>query len=159
MKQDLFYDAPRERVYAMLTDPSFREEVCDAQHVLRRTVKVAPHEGDRDGADVEIERVQPITGVPAVARGFVGAEITIRQTETWSSPSRADLVLSIPGKPGEMRGTVTLEQDGDGTVETVDAEVQVTLPLVGGKLEKLIVDTVRNALDVEHEVGSRRLSG
>ncbi len=34
---DLTYDAPAERVTAMLADPAFREEVCDFIQAVRRS--------------------------------------------------------------------------------------------------------------------------
>ena len=37
---DLEYDAAPEAVAAMLADPAFREQVCDALHVLRHEVSV-----------------------------------------------------------------------------------------------------------------------
>ena len=37
---DMAYDAPQDAVLAMLADPAFREEVCDYQRVLRKSVTV-----------------------------------------------------------------------------------------------------------------------
>ena len=39
-----------------------------------------------------------------------------------------------------MRGTITLVESGDETVETVVGDIKVSIPLVGGKLEGLIGD-------------------
>ena len=65
----------------------------------------------------------------------------------------------IPGKPGQMSGTVTLRESGGTTTETVDMEVRVGIPLVGGKLESLIADLLRKALRAENAVGRRHLEG
>lgn len=143
--RELEYDAPADRVREMLLDPSFREQVADAQRVLRRTVHV-------DGTDVRIELVHASAGVPAFATKFVGDEITIVQEESWSGTS-ADVRIAIPGKPGEMSGTARLAENDGTTVESVDLTVKVNIPLVGGKIEKLIAGLLGKALSAEHRVG------
>jgi hypothetical protein len=57
-----------------------------------------------------------------------------------------------------MRGTITLAESGGTTTETVDVEVKVHIPLVGGKIEGLIVDLLRKALVAEGKVGRDYLS-
>jgi hypothetical protein len=142
----LTYDAPAEAVAAMLDDPAFREAVLERQHVLRGTV-------DIDGDVVTIEQVRSADDIPPVARSFVGDEIVIVQTETWTGPTGATLELAIPGKPGHAAGTLLLSESGGTTTETVELGISVRIPLVGGKIEAMIADIVAHALDKEHEVG------
>jgi hypothetical protein len=146
LTQKLTYDAPAEAVTAMLDDPAFREAVLARQKVLRGSV-------DIDGDVARIEQVRSGHDIPSFAKKFVGDEIVIVQTETWTSPTSADLELAIPGKPGEAVGTIALTESGGTTTEVVDLEVSVRIPLVGGKVEGMIADLVRAALEREHEVG------
>lgn len=146
LTQQLAYDASAEAVAAMLDDPAFREEVLARQKVARGSV-------DIDGDVVRIEQVRSADGIPSFVRTFVGDQIVIVQTETWNSPTSADIVLAIPGKPIEAVGTLTLTESGDTTTESVDLTVSVKIPLVGGKVEGMMADMVRVALDVEHRVG------
>ena len=97
---ELTYDAPLADVAAMLADPAFREQVCDDQHVLRHEVSVSGSAEDGD-LEVTIDQVQAADGIPSFAKKFVGDEIVIVQTETWTSAHGADVELAIPGKPGE----------------------------------------------------------
>lgn len=156
LRQELTYDAPLAAVAAMLRDPGFREEVCRRQRVVSQRVEVTV---DGDAAEVEVERVQAVTGVPAFAAKVVGDEITVVQRETWHDLHRGDYAVGIPGKPGQIRGTVTLQEADGRTVETVDLEVTVSVPLLGGKLEGLVVELLGKALRKEHEVGAARLAG
>lgn len=155
IKHELTYDAPVEDVAGMLADPSFREEVCDHQRVLRHEVSIT---GSGAGMKVRVEQVQPAKGLPSFATRFVGDEITIVQTEDWTSASGADLEVAIPGKPGDMKGTISLEEHGGQTVETVALEVKVSIPLVGGKIEGLVADMLIKALKAENEVGRTYLA-
>jgi hypothetical protein len=58
-----------------------------------------------------------------------------------------------------MTGTATLVPDERGVTEKVDMTVTVNLPLIGGKVEGLIADMLRKALDSEHTVGKEWLAG
>lgn len=146
LHKELAYDASIDAVNAMLMDPAFREKVLERQRVLRGSVTV-------DGTVVEIEQVMAATGIPSFAKKFVGDEIVIHQREDWADPVRGDIHVSIPGKPGEMKGSAVLVESGGRTVETVDLEVRVGIPLVGAKIEALIGDLLGKALDKEHETG------
>lgn len=142
--------ATPEQVYAMLSTPAFREEVCERQRYPKRTVTITP--GD-PGMDVRVDQYRPATEVPSFARKLVGDEINILQEEQWSSSTDAALSVTIPGKPGSMTGTITLREQDGGTVETVAVEVKVNIPLIGGKLEDFIGGMLLRALKAENKVG------
>lgn len=155
LKHELTYDAPMAEVAEMLADTSFREEVCDFQGVKRAMVSI---DSDDNGMEVTIDQVQAAHGIPSFARKFVGDEINIVQQESWSSPTEGDITVTIPGKPGEMKGTARLVESGGVTTETVDLTVKVNIPLVGGKIEGLIADLLLKALKAENKVGRDYLS-
>lgn len=147
LRKELSYDASVEEVAAMLLDPAFRERVLAAQRVVRGSVSV-------EGSDVTIEQVWSAASIPSFARKFVGDEIVIVQEEMWGTPTAADVTVTIPGKPGDMSGTATLAPtSAGGAVETIDLTIKVGIPLVAGKIEKLIVDMLTKALDKEHATG------
>lgn len=156
IRHELTYAAPLDEVAAMLRDPEFREQVCERQGVLRSSVTIDP---DGDGMRARIEQVQAATGVPSFAKTFVGDEIQIVQEEDWSGPDRGLIELTIPGKPGDMRGTATLVESGGTTTETVELTVKVSIPILGGRLEGLIADLLTKALKVENVVGREWLDG
>lgn len=150
---DLTYDAPIAEVSAMLRNPAFRERVCDAQRALSKSVAI-------DGTRVAIVYSQPVQGVPGFAKKFVGDTIEVHQDETWDDAFTAgDVVVTLPGKPGDLRGTATLAERDGGTVETVALTASVSVPLVAGKLEDLILSIFRKALEKEHQVGVAWLKG
>lgn len=151
VRYELRYDgAAPEQVYAMLSDPAFREAVCEFQRFPRRAVAITP---TPSGMDVVVDQHRPAHEVPSFARKLVGDEINIVQTESWSSPTRAALHVTIPGKPGDMQGTVTLKAVDGGTTEVVEVDVKASIPLIGGKIETLIGDMLGKALRAENKVG------
>lgn len=149
------YDAPLADVSAMLDDPAYRDEVITAQGGSQGEVTF---EQVGDAVVVVVSQVQPSEGIPGFAKKFVGDEIHLLQREAWTSTEHADLDVTIPGKPGQMVGTIELAEDGGSTTETVDVEITVNIPLVGGKIEKLIGDLLRKALRAEEQVARDYLS-
>ena len=156
LTQELRYDgATIDQVHEMLADPSFREQVCDFQRVIRHDLEI---KADGDTMTVMIDQFQSADGVPSFARKFVGEEIHIRQEEDWTSREKGNLHITIPGKPGEMTGTALLTEDPDGTTETVNMTIKVNIPLVGGKIEGLIAELLTKALKAEQHVGRKWLA-
>ena len=156
VSEELRYDgASLEQVHEMLATPEFREQVCDRQGVLRHTVQI---KRDDKGMTVEIDQIQAAQGIPGFAKKFVGDEINIVQSEDWTAPEKGNILVTIPGKPGEMSGTAMFTEDPKGTTETVNLTVKVNIPLVGGKIEGLIADLLSKALRAEHRVGQEWLA-
>ena len=149
------YEAPVAEVRAMLDDPAFRKAVCEAQHVTRVDVRI-----DRDGdhTEVIVDQWQVTSGIPSFAKRFTGDETNVVQAESWGTPTKADLVVTIPGKPGDMRGTIELTESDGVTTESVDLTIKVGIPLVGGKIESLVADMLLAALTKEEAVGRDYLS-
>ncbi len=150
------YDAPPADVHAMLADPTFREKVAEAGGAFEQNVRIEPHGA---GMTVVVDQKQHDHNIPSFAKKVVGDTIHIVQREQWSDDTYASLDVSIPGKPGHMKGTIELADDGDGTVERVEAEIKVHIPLLAGKLEKLIANLLEAALTSEQRVGEKWLGG
>jgi hypothetical protein len=156
LRHDMRYDgATPEQVYAMLATPGFREAVCEYQRYPERTVEITPA---GQGMRVRVDQYRPADEVPSFAKKLVGARINILQEETWHSPASADLSVTIPGKPGEMFGTIKVVGDDAGVTETVDVQVKANIPLLGGKLEDFIAGMLLRALKAENRVGVKWLA-
>lgn len=155
-RHELSYDAGPDRVFEMLADPAFREAVCAALDVISAEVSL---ERSGEGFSLTVDQQQRTDDLPSFARKFAGDSTRALQREVWGDPTGGTLRIETPGKPSEISGTITLRPEGGGTVETVELELRVKVPLVGGKLEKLLADKVRNGMDVEHGVGKDWLKG
>lgn len=146
------YTAAPDQVRSMLTTAQFREEVCTSQRAIDHSVDISP---EGTATSVVIRQTQSMEGAPAAARKIVGSTVEIVQRELWTGPDRADFSMQIPGKPGHLKGTVTLEETGDGGCDEVfTGEVKVNVPLLGGKLEGFVSDILARALRREGRVGS-----
>jgi hypothetical protein len=143
-------------VFAMFVDPVYRKAVSVYQQVTDFSCDITPH---APGADVLIEQAHDTDRIPSVAKKFVGDEIRFQQHESWADPSGADVRVTIPGKPGDMKGTMALRQVGDGVDQVVAMEVTVGIPFVGGKIEEMVAGFVGRVFDAQHTVGVTWLEG
>ena len=157
---ELTYDASPADVYAMLSDPAFREEVCRAQQVVSVDVTLTPR--DSGGFHLLVDQVQDTAGLPSIARKITGDTTQAVVEEDWSSRSGGTVSVTSPGKPTSATGTAVLEAVGPGsagTREVVELDVKVKVPLVGGKLEALMAENIKKGLEVEQGVGTAWLAG
>lgn len=154
LSMDLTYDAPLATVTAMLADPAFREQVCEAQHATSTTVTSTGIPGT-----VTVEMVQPTQGVPAFASKFVGSEVSVKQHETWSSATAAGVDIETGTSIAKVGGTFTLAEQGGRTVQHVALTVEVKMPLVGGKLESLVAGLMTQAFEKQQKVATAYLAG
>ncbi len=160
MRHEISYDAPLAEVYAMLADPDFRQASAAAMGVLSAEVSITPRSTPHgEGMSVVIDQVQPTAGVPGFARKFAGETTRAVQTEEWDSPAGGSIVIETPGKPTSITGTLALRESGGQTTETMEVEVRVKVPLIGGKLESLMADLVTRGMDKEHGAGVAWLQG
>jgi uncharacterized protein YndB with AHSA1/START domain len=149
------FDATPEEVFAIVTDPTFREQACEATKAISYEVTVSD---DGDDRVVVVKREMPSDQIPDVARKFVGRTLTIVQTETWhpaeaDGSRHADVKGEITGAPVTLNGTAAIRPEGGTTVQAVDLDVKVAVPFIGRKLEPFVADAVRAGLEKEHELG------
>lgn len=156
IRHEITYAASVEDVFAMLTDPAFRQRSCDAMGVLSSDISVEPSGSE---VTIVIDQVQPTEGIPAFARKIAGDKTRAIQTEVWSDNANASLTVKMPGKPTEIKGRLSLTVDGLRTVEAFEGEVKAKIPLIGGKIESVMADFFAAGMDKEHGAGVAWLAG
>lgn len=149
------WDAPAAAVYAMITDPAFQEQRSQAGSPIRAESAVAT---TGNGATISVFRQMAIDP-PGFIKNFVGDSIGIQETQTWTSPTTATLLVEILKQPGDVKGTVRLSESGASTVVTVDAEIAVKVPLVGGKVEGYVAGILDKLLGKDEQIGKAWLAG
>jgi hypothetical protein len=151
MKVTHRFDADVETVYALMSDPDFiARKYADAG-----ASDIQVDTDKRDEGPRIVSRRKMTVDLPGFAKKVMQPTNTVVQTDQWSSDGASRRLcrytVEVQGVPSRIDGTVTLTADGDGTRQDVEAEVKVSIPLLGGKLEKFAVDNGVKAL--EHEAG------
>ena len=155
-RHELTYDASPAEVFEMLADPSFREAACAAQDVISAEVHL---ERKGNGFSLTSDQEQRTTDLPSFARKLTGDATRVILREEWKDSTGGTLRIDAPGKPSEVKGTITLRPEGSRTVEIVELDLRVKVPVVGGRLEKLLAERITASMDAEHEVGVAWLAG
>lgn len=155
LRHELAYDAPPADVLAMMSDPLFWRKVGEANDVISWTPTVTTEPG---GTRVVIDEEQRTAGVPSFAKKIVGESTRVVITQVWRG-QEASYEIETPGKPTRVRGTATVAPNGTGSVLVYDLDVKASVPLIGGKLEKLVVDLTTEGFDKEQTVGAAWLAG
>src|SRR6266545_57570 len=154
LKLSASYDATPEEVFAIITDATFREQACEKTKALSYDVEVKESGGD---TIIRVRREMPSDNVPDIAKKFVGQTLTVVQTETWH-PAKpdgsrdADVTGEISNTPVTLKGTAGVKATGTSTVQSIDLDVKVAVPLIGKKIEPFVVDAIRAGLEKEHEL-------
>lgn len=155
LQTTLAYDAPPEDVLAMMLEPAFWDRVAERTGAVTSETSV---EGTATGTCVRTEEVQETAGVPAFARKIAGDRTRVVKHLTWHGLD-CSVEIESPGKPTSICGSAALVPDGSGTRLTYDLDVRATVPLIGGKIEKLVVQLTTEGFEREHAAGVAWLRG
>lgn len=155
------YDADVPTVFALVTDEQFLRSKYDAQGATDVTItrKESP-----DGA-VHLEIKRRVTlDLPGFAKRVLQPTNTVVHVERWrptdaSGARICDYRVDVHGVPSRIEGVLTLSPDGAGTRQDTEAQVTVSVPLLGGRLERFAADSGRRVLDDEAEFTRRELAG
>jgi hypothetical protein len=143
------YAADVETVYALITNPDYIERKYVA--IGGRDVGADRSEGDDGGCEVVTKRTVSVD-LPGFAKKVLTPSQTTVQTEVWSGADgdgtrRCTYDVDIQGAPGNISGSHTLTPSASGSHHVIDIEIKVSVPLLGGRLEKLAAQTGRGDID------------
>lgn len=152
------YDADVETVFKLVTDPDFLARKYADEGSTDIQVEM-----EGDGPTV-ISRRKVTLDLPGFAKKVMAPTNTVVQTEAWDpadDPGRrvCRYKVEVQGVPSRIDGTVTLSTDGDGTRQDIVADVKVSIPLLGGKLEKFAVESGVKTLQREADFTAKELAG
>jgi hypothetical protein len=156
LRTEYEFDADPDVAYGMLTDPEF----------VRRKTEDAGH----TDISVEIEggrivcRRNVAVDVPGALKKFLSPTNTVTQTDEWDEPvdgvRHGTWKVDIKGVPISLSGAMELAAgDSGGSVETITGRIKASVPLVGGKLEKLGYSNFVEQTAQEQDFINRWLAG
>jgi carbon monoxide dehydrogenase subunit G len=155
LHHELTFDATPDEVLAMLTDPAYWDKVAVATAAISSS---ATTESSGGTTTVVVDQLQKVVGVPGFAKKFVGDSTRAITTQVWTG-NTASYVVDTPGKPTSMKGTLTVSAKGSGSALVYDLDVKASVPLIGGKLQSLVVELFTDGLGKEQSTGSAWLAG
>lgn len=143
---------PAQDVYTVMVDPEFLE--ARLRQMGGPGAALLEHKADADGARYTLRQGLDPKDLPSFVRNFMPGTIVIERTETLrlERPGHYAGTVSvlITGTPATASGSMRLtDRAGGGSEFEVQAEVTVSVPFVGGKIEGIIAEQVKQLMAAE----------
>jgi hypothetical protein len=141
------YPEPPERIREVLTDQRYLRDKLHA--VGGPGAELVSWEAGERGVTLVLHQAVPDDMLPSFLRAALPGGLTIRRTETWNS-SGGSVHAVVDGAPGTITGAMRLEPEPAGCVLDAQLTAEVGLPLIGGKVEKMIIDGIATLMETEY---------
>ena len=138
------FATPADAVHAAIVDPAF---VADRLEALGGT-NAAVEDRTESAGTVTYRLRQGLAAqhLPSAVRTLLKGDLVVHRTETWRPDKTGTVQATVQGVPGEINGTMRLSEMDSRTEWLTSLEVKVSIPLVGGKIEKSIGEQVLKLL-------------
>ncbi|HEY5858517.1 MAG TPA: DUF2505 domain-containing protein [Aldersonia sp.] len=113
-----------------------------------------------DGVHVALMQGVAEEFLPSIVTKVRPGDLEIDRTEHWrpagpDGSASGTFTAAIPGVPATIGGTLGLSPDGAGSRLSIRGDVEIKVPLIGGKIEKAAIDQLVRLLESEDEFTSR----
>jgi hypothetical protein len=151
-----------DQVYATMVDPDYLR--ARLERIGGAGAALLEHSADVQGARYRLRHGLDAKDLPSVVRGVLPGNLTIERNERWTRKDSGrylgDVDVTIVGAPATATGGMRLRDLPDGGSELdVRADVRVSVPLIGGKIEGVVGEQVRRLLAAETAFAETWLSG
>ncbi|MFC0115232.1 DUF2505 domain-containing protein [Kibdelosporangium aridum] len=138
------FAAPADSVYAAVVDPAFLTDRLEA--LGGNNASVVDRTESAQATTFRVRQGLAAEHLPSAVRTLLKGDLVVDRTETWRPDKTGSVKASVQGVPGEINGTTRLSDVDGGTEWVTSLEVKVSIPLVGGKIEKSIGEQVLKLL-------------
>lgn len=155
-------EAIHRRYVLPMQAAAFLEVVRSRANVERRcqaeglgTATLVDHEAHPDGVRIEVSSEIPTSWLPSIVTSRLSGTPHVVRVEQWTTATPPEeglecpMTFSFEGLPVRCDGAAAVVSDGDGSVFTIDLELQVDVPFIGGTIERAVAPQVTPALDAE----------
>jgi len=153
------FATPVDTAFATFVDRAYLTERLDA--IGGKGAALLDHAERGEEVAYRLRQGVDAQKLPGAVRSILGGDLVVEREERWR-PDGGDYVsrskVSISGVPGEITARSRLVGAEQQCELIVDAEVRVNIPLVGGKLEKVVAEQVTKLLVAESEFAEKWLA-
>lgn len=143
-----------DQVYAVMVDPEYLRTRLAT--IGGKDAELLEHTADADGARFRVRQGLDSKDLPSAVRNFLSGDIVIERTETWTRKEAGrydgEAQVAIKGTPASAVGGMRLRDlDASQSELVVRTDVTVKVPIIGGKIESVVADQVKELLRIETE--------
>jgi hypothetical protein len=157
MEYTVAFDAPAEKVYQDFTSREYWQSLMDHYRSHVPQSEITSFSSGEGGTDIVLTQHLPRHHLPPIARAVMPVDMIITRTQHFDpfdhAKSRAsgNYAASVTHAPGHLRGQYFLTETDTGSEMRLTSECKVYIPLVGWKLEELILHHIKGLFDAEEE--------
>lgn len=153
-RDEHLFAAPIDVVWDMFIDPDSHTTKFEAMG--HRAIEVLECQCSETQLHMKVQRLVDVE-LPGFAKRFVKPTNTVITTDDWTRLDdghyQGHQVIETEGAPVKISSDTTLVAEGDRSRYVIEVHLEVTVPLVGGKLGDWAKGTVRKQLDQEFAAG------
>ncbi|WP_110727314.1 DUF2505 domain-containing protein [Mycolicibacterium porcinum] len=154
LEYTLAFDAPAEAVYAGYASDEYWQALMDRYDELTPGKSdITEFRSDGRGIEVEFRQVLPRAELPAILRPVIPLDMAITRRQCFGPLERhgasGHYTASVAHVPGRLDGRFELSGVSSGSRLRVESTCKVSMPLIGGKLEDMVLHTVNDVFTVE----------
>lgn len=155
------YEAAADDVFAMFMRPDFLLAKLEATGATDCEVVECAETGDGGFRIVTKRTVE--ADIPGFAKKIFKPTNALTQIEDWQAATTdgarpGTWRIETKGVPVSTSGVTRLESTADGSVQHIEGTIKVSVPLIGGRLERFVYDQAHATLNDEHEFGRHWLT-
>ena len=154
------YSVPVDAVIAMLRDESATVEKYESMG--HRDVTILELAADDDTLRIVSTRLVDVE-LPGFAKKALKPTNTMKQSDEWHRDGdgwSGTFTVDVQGSPVNIAGTMSLTPDADGARHEVELDMQVKIPIIGGKIADWVgKNDGQRTLDAEFAFNDQRLGG
>jgi len=154
------FNAPIEKVWAMFTDET--SHLAKFAYMGHTNIELKEHTNTDDGFHLVVSREVSVD-LPSFAKRVLKPTNTVVSTDNWTANGDGTyggtFSADAKGVPIEVKGTTRIEPAADGrTSYTVNTDVQVNVPLIGGKITQFAKGNIEQQMVDEFACGDTWLA-
>ncbi len=150
-------DAPAGQVYQDFTTVDYWQDLVDFYQENSTRTEIVRFESDESGTEVAFAHILTPEDLPAIARPVVPPTLTITREQHFE-PFRPDADEAVgryqattSAVPFEITGRYVLQGAGARSQMRIETLCSVKVPIIGGQIEKLIVNGLSTLFTNEGE--------
>ena len=153
------FSASADKVSETLVDKAFLTERL--RDIGGKNAVLLDHSRDGDRVTFRMRQGVDASQLPPAIRSILKGDLVVEREERWQP--EGDLYagtsrVTIGGVPGEIQGRSRISGTESSATLVIGAQVKVNIPLIGGKIEKVVAEQVGKLLTAEAEYAEKWLA-
>ncbi|MFW0794106.1 DUF2505 domain-containing protein [Gordonia sp. CPCC 205515] len=150
MTHSVSYPFSAQRLWEIISTDEYWRDLLES--INSSHGKLESFESSGETVTVVMRQGVPEDRLPSAVTKIRPGDLHIPRQSTFTHDGnaiRGTIEASVEGAPAKIHGTVVTS--GDPATTTYEAEVTVSVPFVGGKIEKAVIEQLIDLLDREAE--------